>query len=89
MELVAGYLVAGLFFLRFWRASPDRLFASFAAAFWLLAALAFMLIIAAFADKNRKAAEAGRFPHVPLDVYRRRPYLAIDVYRNPPLREPR
>lgn len=28
--------VAGLFFLRFWRQTADRLFASFAAAFWLL-----------------------------------------------------
>ena len=28
--------VAGLFFLRFWRRTNDRLFAIFAAAFWLL-----------------------------------------------------
>ena len=36
--LVAGYAVAGLFFLRFWRRSGDRLFAWLAAAFWLLGA---------------------------------------------------
>lgn len=36
--LVAGYAVAGLFFLRFWKQSGDRLFAFFAAAFGLLAA---------------------------------------------------
>jgi hypothetical protein len=30
--------IAGLFFLRFWRASKDRLFLFFAAAFWALAA---------------------------------------------------
>ena len=36
--IVAGYAVAGLFFLRFWRQSRDRLFAWFAAAFWLLGA---------------------------------------------------
>ena len=35
--IVAGYLVAGLFFLRYWRQSRDRLFAIFAAALWLLA----------------------------------------------------
>ena len=35
--LVMGYLVAGLFFLRFWRDTRDRLFAIFAGAFWLLA----------------------------------------------------
>jgi hypothetical protein len=35
--LVSGYLVAGLFFVRFWAQSRDRLFALFAAAFGLLA----------------------------------------------------
>lgn len=35
--LFTGYLVAALFFLRFWRDSRDRLFAIFAAAFVLLA----------------------------------------------------
>lgn len=35
--LVAGYLVAGLFFLRFWRQAHDRLFLLFAASFLLLA----------------------------------------------------
>jgi hypothetical protein len=32
-----GYLTAGLFFVRFWRRTRDRLFAAFAAAFGLLA----------------------------------------------------
>lgn len=35
--LVMGYLVASLFFLRFWRQTGDRLFAYFAASFALLA----------------------------------------------------
>jgi hypothetical protein len=35
--LMLGYLAAGLYFLRFWRATCDRLFAFFACAFWLLA----------------------------------------------------
>lgn len=35
--MVMGYLAAGLFFLRFWRDTRDRLFAIFAVAFWLLA----------------------------------------------------
>ena len=30
--------IAGLFFLRFWRETGDRLFAIFAISFWLLAA---------------------------------------------------
>jgi peptidoglycan/LPS O-acetylase OafA/YrhL len=34
--LVMACAVAGLFFLRFWRRTRDRLFAIFAAAIWLL-----------------------------------------------------
>lgn len=75
--LVTGYTVAGLFFLRFWSASRERLFAVFAAAFWILAVqrllialthsifedqaffyllrlLAFLLIIGAIIDRNRR-----------------------------------
>lgn len=33
-----GFLIAGAFFLRFWRKTRDRLFLAFAAAFALLAA---------------------------------------------------
>jgi hypothetical protein len=36
--MVMGYAVIGLFFLRFWKQSQDRLFAFFASAFFLLAA---------------------------------------------------
>ena len=32
-----GFIVAGLFFLRFWRRTKDGLFGVFALAFWLLA----------------------------------------------------
>ena len=34
--LVMGTFVVGLFFLRFWRQTRDRLFAMFALAFWVL-----------------------------------------------------
>ncbi len=34
--IVMGYAVAGLFFLRFWRDTRDRLFLIFAVAFWIL-----------------------------------------------------
>lgn len=34
--VTAGFLLAGLFFLRFWRRTGDSLFLSFACAFWLL-----------------------------------------------------
>ena len=36
--VVAGCAVAGLFFLRFWRRTRDRLFVIFAIAFWTLGA---------------------------------------------------
>ncbi len=77
--LVAGYLVAALFFLRFHRETRDRLFLAFSVAFALLAVqrvalalvpssersdtliyglrlCAFVLILAAIVDKNRKPA---------------------------------
>ena len=34
--VTGGFLVAGLFFLRFWRRTRDGLFLAFALAFWLL-----------------------------------------------------
>jgi hypothetical protein len=82
IDLLSGVLVgldfvAGLFFLRFWASSRDRLFAMFAAAFWILGIqrlllsltrsmvedqaifyslrlLAFLIIIVAIVDKNRR-----------------------------------
>ncbi len=43
IEFLAGavalaYAISGVYFLRFWRKTRDRLFLSFAFAFWLLAA---------------------------------------------------
>lgn len=35
--ITMGYLIAGLFFLRFWSRTRDKLFVAFACAFWLLA----------------------------------------------------
>jgi quinol-cytochrome oxidoreductase complex cytochrome b subunit len=42
IEFLAGavalaYCIAGIYFLRFWRKTRDRLFLSFALAFWLFA----------------------------------------------------
>ena len=34
--IVLGFVVAGLFFLKFWRKTHDRLFLAFTIAFWLL-----------------------------------------------------
>lgn len=82
MDLVDGATAAscvaiGLFFLRFWRVSRDRLFLAFAVGFWVFAvnrvvlasldrdheartavyslrAAAFLVIIAAIVDRNRR-----------------------------------
>jgi hypothetical protein len=32
-----GFAIAGMFFLRFWKRTQDRLFISFTIAFWLMA----------------------------------------------------
>jgi hypothetical protein len=45
--IVMGYAVAGLFFLRFWRQTRDRLFLIFAIAFWLLGAQRLALVLTA------------------------------------------
>jgi hypothetical protein len=34
--ITAGFLIAGFFFLRFWKRTRESLFLAFAAAFWLL-----------------------------------------------------
>jgi hypothetical protein len=43
--IAMGFFVAGLFFMRFWRDSRDRLFLIFALAFWTLAATRLALIL--------------------------------------------
>jgi hypothetical protein len=80
--ILMGYAVAGLFFLRFWRDTRDRLFLIFGSAFWILALqrlalvltrdmletqtglylvrlAAFLLILYAIVDKNRKRGDGA------------------------------
>lgn len=51
--LVMGYAVAGLFFLRFWRETRDRLFGIFATAFWLLALQRLLLALLQNPDQEQ------------------------------------
>ena len=44
--LAMGYFIAGLFFLRFWSRTRDRLFAIFATAFGLLGTQRLALVVA-------------------------------------------
>jgi hypothetical protein len=41
--ITMGHATAGLFFLRFWKQSRDRLFLLFAIAFWLLGMIRVMI----------------------------------------------
>ena len=50
--IVMGYAVGGLFFLRFWRQTRDRLFLIFALAFWLLGIQRSALALAWHATEN-------------------------------------
>ena len=45
--IIAGYAVAGLFFVRFWRRTKDRLFGIFGLAFWLLCLQRILLALSA------------------------------------------
>lgn len=51
--ITMGYLVAGLFFLKFFWKTRDSLFAVFAAAFWLLATEQAVLVWAELAREER------------------------------------
>ena len=51
--ITAGYLVSGLFFLRFWVRTKDVLFLAFAAAFMLLAANQWLLVLSGIEAEDR------------------------------------
>jgi membrane protein CcdC involved in cytochrome C biogenesis len=53
--LAMACAAAGMFFLRFWRRTRDRLFAIFSAAFWLLG-LNWVLLTFTARDETRFAA---------------------------------
>lgn len=58
--LFTGYLMAGLFFCRFWRRTCDRLFAWFAAAFWLLASERLLMLFLHAAEEHYASIHAIR-----------------------------
>lgn len=43
--ITMGFLLGGLFFLRFWRETRDQLFLTFAVSFWLLGAVQALLAL--------------------------------------------
>jgi hypothetical protein len=51
--ITMGFLTGGLFFLKFWTRTGDWLFASFAAAFWLLALNQLLLVAANIAEEEK------------------------------------
>ena len=48
-----GFIIAGLFFLRFWRRTADGLFVVFAFAFWLLALKEALISIPGSSEPNQ------------------------------------
>ena len=50
--ITAGFMIAGLFFARFWSRSGDSLFAAFSAAFWLLALDQVFLMLAGISHEE-------------------------------------
>jgi hypothetical protein len=52
--IAMAFAVAGLFFLRFWRDTRDRLFLIFAIAFWVLAAARVGLLVAGDAAEGER-----------------------------------
>ena len=44
--VTTGFIIAGLFFLRFWKRTADTLFLAFALAFWLLGLTQALLALA-------------------------------------------
>ena len=54
--LSTGYAISGLFFLRFWVRTRDRLFAAFALAFWLMALNQAVSAFSRQADAENSAA---------------------------------
>ena len=50
-----GFIVCGLFFLRFWRRTTDQLFLAFALAFALLGASQAVIVLADIPTEERSA----------------------------------
>jgi hypothetical protein len=51
--ITMGFLLGGLFFVRFWRETRDQLFLTFAVAFWLLAIVQALLALGPTAPEER------------------------------------
>jgi hypothetical protein len=51
--ITAGFLIAGIFFLRFWTRTGDRLFVSFALAFLLLGVNQALLALTTMSAEER------------------------------------
>jgi hypothetical protein len=51
--ITMGFLLGGLFFLRFWKETKDQLFLIFAIAFWLLGLVQTLLALSPMAPEER------------------------------------
>jgi hypothetical protein len=67
--ITMGFLICGLFFLRFWSRTRDQLFLAFAIAFWVLAAGQALLALSGIPQEERS----------PLYLFRLAAFLLIIV----------
>ncbi|SFJ51077.1 DUF5985 family protein [Planctomicrobium piriforme] len=81
--IAMGSATAGLFFLRFWRETGDRLFCIFAIAFWLLGLTRVALVLSA-----TTATEHSPIYWVRLVVFGLILAAILDKSRNPRRRPP-
>jgi hypothetical protein len=51
--IVMGFLVSGLFFLKFWHKTYDRLFLAFSISFWLLGLNQLLLLLSNVSEEDR------------------------------------
>lgn len=67
--ITSGFVVAALFFLRFWLRSQDRLFLAFAGAFLLLAINQALLVVSGVAAEDQTWLYLIRLAAFSLIVY--------------------
>ena len=60
--VAAAFVVAGLFFLRFWKRTRDGLFVAFALAFWLLGLTQALLALSDIPVEDRRPASPPPAP---------------------------
>jgi len=87
--ITGGHLIAGLFFMKFWKRSQDALFAAFAMAFWLLALNQFLLVAAGISSEEQSwiyLLRLAAFVLIAVAIVRKNTRRPIELAGKPPER---